>query len=217
MWVSAVFFLLQLTGAILSNSIAIFTGCAQMAADMMSFVMAMVILKMTLKYPAKKQARAEAIGTLASMMFLIIIFLQLLISAINRVIDPQPVDGLKMLITAAFTLCFNVVQIQYLHQGDIDFHPGGKIGGDHDHSHGEVGHHHHEGGESVSKIADSATADDYHHDSHGGGGHHHDHSHSHQAKRNTNLDAAFLHALGNMMLNILVLIAAGIIYGLGKP
>lgn len=115
MWVSTFFIICQLTGAILSNSIAIFTDCAHLATDMMSFVMAMVALKMTIKDATKKHtfglARAEVIGTLASMMLLIIITLQLLVSAIYRVIDPQPVDGLKMLITAAVSLCFNLVQI----------------------------------------------------------------------------------------------------------
>lgn len=77
--------------------------------------MAMVALKMTIKDATKKHtfglARAEVIGTLASMMFLIVITLWLLVSAIYRVIDPEPVDGLKMLITAAVSLCFNLVQI----------------------------------------------------------------------------------------------------------
>jgi Co/Zn/Cd efflux system component len=54
----------------------------------------------------------------------------------------------------------------------------------------------------------TAADDHHHHDDH-------DHSHSHEGKRNMNLDAAFLHALGDMMLTIGVLIAASIIYCLG--
>ena len=214
MWVSTFFIICQLTGAILSNSIAIFTDCAHLATDMMSFVMAMVALKMTIKDATKKHtfglARAEVIGTLASMMFLIVITLWLLVSAIYRVIDPEPVDGLKMLITAAVSLCFNLVQIKILHQGDIHYHPGGKIGGG-DHSHGGGGcSGHHEGGEDMeAKTAASTSMEEGGHDDHG-------HSHPHKAKRNMNLDAAFLHALGDMMLTIGVLIAATIIYCLGK-
>jgi len=108
-----------MTGGILANSIAIFTDCAHLASDMMSFVMAMYALKISLR-PASQELtfgwhRAEIIGTLASMMFLITITLWLLVAAIGRVLHPEKVDGLKMLITAIVSLGFNLVQMKILH------------------------------------------------------------------------------------------------------
>jgi cation diffusion facilitator family transporter len=102
-----------MTGAILANSIAIFTDCAHLASDMLSFVMAMYALKMSLR-PASQELtfgwhRAEIIGTLASMMFLVTITLWLLVAAVGRIMNPQKVDGLKMLITGIVSLGFNVV------------------------------------------------------------------------------------------------------------
>lgn len=59
---------------------------------------------------------------------------------------------------------------------------------------------------------------------HGDGGHDHDHGHSHdhgdeghgdekkESRRNINVDAAFLHALGDMIMSIGVCTAATIIY-----
>jgi zinc transporter 2 len=77
---------------------------------------------------------------------------------------------------------------------------GGEIGGGCDHDHGEEGHGHSHGEEG--------------HD------HAHDHDHDHGPKeekdapetRNINLDAAFLHALGDMFLSLGVCVAATIIY-----
>jgi zinc transporter 2 len=161
-----------MTGGILANSIAIFTDCAHLASDMLSFLMAMYALKVSLR-PASQELtfgwhRAEIIGTLASMMFLITITLWLLVAAVGRIVTPQPVDGLKMLITAIVSLGFNLVQIKILHQGDIHYHPGGAIGGGgHDHSHGEGEEHTHDDTEAGEEKKEGAE-------------HTHDHSHSHE-------------------------------------
>ena len=106
-----------------------------------------------------------------------------------------------MLITALVSLGFNIVQIKILHGGDIHYHPGGKIGGGcgHDHDHGDE-HHHHEGGD---------TKDEEH-------GHSHSHASDHKPKSNMNIDAALLHAIGDMLLTIGVAIAATVIKIFGK-
>ena len=102
-----------MTGAILSGSIAILTDCAHLVTDMMSFVLAMVALKYTLKDATKKHtfglARAEVIGTLTSMMFLITVTVYLLGLAIRRVFQPEQVDAKAMLITALVSIGFNLV------------------------------------------------------------------------------------------------------------
>ena len=121
-----------------------------------------------------------------------------------------------MLITAVMCFCFNLVQMKILHQGDGHYHLGGDSGGgcghDHDHGHG----HSHSHGEGHSH-----NHDDHDHEK---GDHKHDHDHDHKekkglgdrtesvAQRNINVDAAFLHALGDMFMSIGVVVAATVIY-----
>jgi zinc transporter 2 len=208
MVVSTFFVGVQAAGGILSGSIAIFTDTAHLATDMLGFVMSMYALKISLR-PASKELtfgwhRAEIIGTLSSVMFLLIITIWLLVEATKRVIKPTKVDAKIMLITAICAFFFNLVQMSMLHQGDIHYHMGGEIGGgcghDHDHAEGEEHDHGHSHG------------DDHKHD--------HGHDHGHETKkedepketRNINLDAAFLHALGDMFLSLGVCVAATVMY-----
>lgn len=103
--------------------------------------------------------------------------------------------------------------MRILHQGEGGYHMGAKAGagcthdhgdGGHDHDHGDGGHgHSHEGGDTDHY--------NYH------GGHSHDHEEApkaqkKEARRNINVDAAFLHALGDMIMSIGVCCAATIIY-----
>jgi len=156
--------------------------------------------------------RAEIIGTLASIMFLLVVTVWLLIEATYRIIHKKQPLGFEMLVTAILAFCFNLVQMKMLHQGDVHYHMGGEIGGGcghdhdhegegHDHDHGHDHGHSHEGGSDVSAIEKTAE-------------HTHDDESEEDMKvgRNINLDAAFLHALGDMFLSLGVCIAGLIIY-----
>lgn len=123
--------------------------------------------------------RAEIIGTMISIIFLVTITLWLLTEAVARVVDPQPVKGTEMLITAVAGLFFNLIQMLILHQGEGHYH----LGGD-DHDHGEEG---------------------------GCGGHDHKEEKV-KGESNINVDAAFCHAVSDMIMSIGVIIAAVIIY-----
>lgn len=59
--------------------------------------------------------RAEILGTIISVVFLVTLTLWLLVAAIGRVTNPQPIDGVIMLITAVCGLFFNLVQMSILH------------------------------------------------------------------------------------------------------
>jgi len=97
----------------MANSIAIFTDTAHLATDVLGFAMSMAALKISMR-PASKDLtfgwhRAEIIGTLLSVIFLLTITIWLLYAAIQRVIKPQKVKGEIMLITAVMCFCFNLV------------------------------------------------------------------------------------------------------------
>lgn len=113
MIVSTFFVCVQAAGGIISGSIAIFTDTAHLATDMLGFVMSMYALKISLR-PASKELtfgwhRAEIIGTLSSVLFLLVITVWLLIEATKRVITPVEVDAKVMLITAILAFFFNLI------------------------------------------------------------------------------------------------------------
>ena len=79
-------------GGYLANSIAIFTDTAHLASDMIGFAMSMVAMKMSMR-PASRELtfgwhRAEIIGTMASIIFLLTLTIWLVFEATGRVYDP---------------------------------------------------------------------------------------------------------------------------------
>jgi len=155
--------------------------------------------------------RAEVIGTLMSVAFLIIVTIWLVVEATKRFINPSPIEPKAMLITAVASIFMNLVMIKILHSGDIGHHG-------HSHSHGD-GHSHSHGGEAPCQDEESKTdadaqitessklLDD-------------EDKKEEQAKaaepprrkQNLNIDAAFLHILGDLLMSVAVLVAAIIIY-----
>jgi len=123
--------------------------------------------------------------------------------------------------------------MRILHQGEGGYHMGaapgagcthdhGDGGHDHGHDHGAHGHSHEGGDQELEGGHGHGHAEKKkeggHGHSHGEkkkeGGHSHDHGpeKKKEARRNINVDAAFLHALGDMIMSIGVCIAATIIY-----
>jgi len=173
-----------LVGGYLANSIAIFTDTAHLSSDMIGFAISMAALKLAMRESSKEFTfgwhRAEILGTLLSIIFLLTLTIWLVFEAADRVITQPEVKGFEMAVTAVAGLFFNLIQMKILHSGEGHYHLGGD---DHGHSHGDEG------------------------EDHG-----HGHSHGESQSGNFAVDAAFLHALGDMIMSIGVCIAATIIY-----
>lgn len=77
--------------------------------------------------------RAEILGALASILFIWGLLIWLFIEAIHRIVHPEEIDGLIMLITACVGLVCNIIAIFTLHScgGGHGHHHHG-----HDHGHG---------------------------------------------------------------------------------
>lgn len=126
--VSFIFVILQITGGILANSIAIFTDSAHLASDMFGFAISILSLKCSQK-PADHEMsygwhRAEIVGTMVSIITIWGLTIWLLYEATLRVITPQPVLSGIMLIVAIMGLFFNIIQMKVL---DVE-HGAGTIG-----------------------------------------------------------------------------------------
>lgn len=91
-FVSVFFIIAQCIGGYLANSIAIFTDSAHLASDMIGFGMSMIALKMSMRKASKELTfgwhRAEIIGTMISVIFLLTLTIWLLSEAMQRVIEP---------------------------------------------------------------------------------------------------------------------------------
>ena len=166
--------------------------------------------------------------------------LWLLGEATKRFFEPPQVKGKIMLIVAVMGLFFNLIQMRILHSGDGHYHLGGEDhdhdhhghdhGHDHDHNH-DHDHHHHDHA-AKNKITDSSVKEPLvgindEHNYEGGCDHDHDHDHDHHDHPhdriaaegednfintgNMNVDAAFLHVMGDMLMSVGVIIAALII------
>ena len=169
--------------------------------------------------------RAEVIGTLISIAVIWLITLWLIVAATGRLLEGADVDGKKMLIGAVVGLFFNLIQMNILHSGDGHYHLGGEFHDHHDHGHGGHGHDH---------DHDHDHHHDHEHD------HNHEHHHHHAVNDealteplvpadpnrvneikgpdhglvntgNMNVDAAYLHILGDLLNSVGVIIAAIII------
>jgi len=102
-----------LTGGILANSIAIYTDTAHLASDMIGFAISMFALKITLRPASNERTygwhRAEIMGTLFSIAFLLSLTIWLVFEATKRIYEPQPIESGTMLITAVAGLIFNLI------------------------------------------------------------------------------------------------------------
>jgi zinc transporter 2 len=95
--------------------------------------------------------RSEVIGALGSVILIWGLTIWLVYEAISRIVNPQEVGGLIMLITSGVGLICNLVMMKVLH-GDHG-HGGHDHGHDHGHSHGHS--HGHDHGDAEKKGINS--------------------------------------------------------------
>jgi len=144
--ISLLFMSGEIVGGYLSGSLAIITDAAHMLSDVAGFSISYFAIYMGSR-PSNNQMsfgyhRAEVLGALASIMLIWGIVIYLFIEAIHRIVDPEPIDGEIMLITAVVGLVCNFISIFTLHSfggGHKHTHDHGeeskKEGSGHNHSH----------------------------------------------------------------------------------
>ena len=123
------FMVAEFVGGAISHSLAITTDAAHMLSDVAGFSISYIAIYMGSR-PSNNQMsfgyhRAEVLGALASIMLIWGIVIYLFIEAIHRIVDPEPIDGEIMLITAVVGLVCNFISIFTLHS----------FGGGHKHAH----------------------------------------------------------------------------------
>lgn len=181
-----VFMIGEIIGGYVSNSLAIMTDALHMLADLAGILFSLLALCLSTKPPTRRFTfglhRLEVVSAVASVALIYILTAFLLYEAIKRTVSQDfDIDGDVMLITAAVGVAVNLIMGFLLNQGG------------HLHSHGH-GHGHSHGHSHGSAAA-----------SHSGG--------SGQQRQHGSLAvrAAFIHALGDLLQSVGVLIAAYIV------
>ncbi|PXF47795.1 Zinc homeostasis factor 1 [Gracilariopsis chorda] len=131
------FFIVELVGGHLARSLAIMSDAAHLLSDLAGFVISLIAVSVSRLPPNAHMsfgfARAEVLGAFVSILFIWALTMVLVVFAIERLFNPQPVHGPLMLILGIIGLLVNLV---------LGFVLGHGHSHDHGHSHGE--HHHHD-------------------------------------------------------------------------
>ncbi|TDH74470.1 hypothetical protein CCR75_003068 [Bremia lactucae] len=225
---SLLFMCAEIFGGFLAGSLAIMTDAAHLLSDVAGFCISLFAIWIS-TLPASSRLsfgfqRAEVIGAVTSVLVIWVLTGVLVYAAVERFMEclkPDPkehVDGKLMFIVACIGLCVNLVLMQILGHG----HSHG--GGGHGHSHGaENSHGHaHGGNDSRSKSDEKEHGQGYSHANHGRS--HGNYSHGDleigqedvidatKKLENLNIQAAYIHALGDFVQSVGVCIAGGLIW-----
>jgi zinc transporter 2 len=202
----------EIIGGIVSGSIALLTDAFHILSDIFAFGISIAGLHLS-RRPASKLMtfgfyRAEVIGALLSIAIIWGLTAWLLAEAIDRIANPEEVNGFVMLITAIGGLVANLIMASLLGHGHHHHH-----GHSHDDSHGHTHSHSHQ---NAHEEVENNSHDHPHSNSHSqvsnpnqeDQGHQKNHHHD----RNLNMRAAFIHVLGDSLQSVGVIIAGIIIY-----
>ena len=212
--VAVLFCVGEFVGGHFAGSLAIMTDAAHLLSDITAFLVSIAAICLARSKPSNKYSfglrRAETIGALFSVLIIWVVTGVLIFEAVLRLEellkDPEEkvIDGRLMFFVSGGGVLINIVLMCIL-------------GGDHGHSHGGGHGHSHGGGHG------HAHAGSDHAHSHGGGGIGHAHAGAHCSdahaapgasapQQNINVRAAYIHALGDLVQSVGVMIAGGLIW-----
>jgi len=208
-----IFMIAELIGGFLASSIALMSDALHLLSDCGGLMISVVALWMSQKDATNKLTygyhRAEIVGALFSVFLIWGLTIWLVYEAINRMINPQDVNGKIMFIVACCGIIVNIAMSGILHQG---------------HGHHHHGHHHHHHGHShddnhshqheMSIQSKSSHSHSHSHDEHKEDMDNNNNNNNNNKKEHSqiNVRSAFIHALGDLLQSIGVLIAASLIW-----
>ncbi|KAI9919108.1 hypothetical protein PsorP6_012079 [Peronosclerospora sorghi] len=226
---SLVFMCAEVVGGFLAGSLAIMTDAAHLLSDVAGFCISLFAIWVS-TLPASNRLsfgfqRAEVIGAVMSVLIIWVLTGVLVYAAVERFtecLQPNPrehVNGKLMFIVACIGLVVNLILMQILGHGHS--HGGG---GGHGHSHGRESEHHAHGSSEEKGHGHVHGKGHSHGNGHSHGKEHHGHDDedlengtkqlkvSKKTLENLNVQAAYIHALGDFIQSVGVCIAGGLIW-----
>jgi len=175
----------------LANSIAVWSDGFHMFSDLIGFLFNIFGLRLTLKAAGRSWTygydRVEIIAALFSIFFLWVIIGLLCVKAVGRIKNPPPVDGKVMVITGCLGMLTNIILAAILtigmdNEDDDDDNPG-----NFQETKGKQC-----GSDDICSESDDASTD--------------------KEAGNISVETAFIHALGDLIQNIGVVVAGSMIW-----
>ena len=118
----ALFLVVELVGALLAGSLALFADAGHMLSDLLGLVIALVALGIAARPATDRQTfgyqRAEVFGALANGVILLAVAVYVAIEGVQRLFEPSPVVALPMLVVAGLGLLSNVAVMLVLRNGE---------------------------------------------------------------------------------------------------
>jgi len=233
-----IFMCIELAGGYVANSLAIMSDAAHLFSDLAAFLVSICAAHLASLPSTSKHTfglkRVESLAALFSMGSLALVCVYLAIQALVRLQQfangtMEEVDGKFMSIIATIGVLVNLALAWVLGGAHPEL-PGGGHGhahdhGSDDHGHGDAGDDHGDHEHEDHKNHDHGSHD---HGSHDHGAHDHA-SHEDESTplagavaakkepRNVNLNAAYLHVLGDLLQSFAVLVAGIIIWLVPDP
>ena len=103
----------EVIGGVISGSLALLSDALHNFSDTSSLGIAYVARRLSHKEANPRKTfgykRAEIIGAFVNLITLVLIAIYLMVEAVGRFLDPQPIDGTVMLVVASIGLLANVV------------------------------------------------------------------------------------------------------------
>lgn len=119
---TAAFTLVEITGGILSGSLALIADAGHMLTDTLALGLALLAFRISARPADAKRSygyhRFQTLAAFVNGLGLVAIVVWILIEAAGRVLDPPPIAGGLMLAVAVAGLLVNVVAFLILHGGD---------------------------------------------------------------------------------------------------
>merc|ERR1712137_186258 len=144
MCVSFAIMLIEVVGGLLANSLAIITDAMHMLSDVSSFIVGICTLRLMMKQATASHTfgyqQVDVLGSLVSVCMIWFMAGMLCIKAVDRFMNPQPINGKFMAITATLGTVANILMMSVLgHSHGHGQCQGHSHGGDHVHDHGDHG------------------------------------------------------------------------------
>jgi cobalt-zinc-cadmium efflux system protein len=114
----------EVVGGILSGSLALMADAGHLLTDAIGTVVALVAVTVANRpAPARRSYgnfRAEILGALVNGTLLLVVSAVVLLEAVRRLMHPDAVDGIPMVVLGAVALVANAVSLRLLHEGQSE-------------------------------------------------------------------------------------------------
>lgn len=128
---TSVFAIVELITGWLSGSLALIGDAGHMVTDSMALGLGALAAKLSQRPATRRHTfglqRAEIVGALVNAGFMVVVVAWIAYEAVQRLLEPTPVQGVMVLAVAAIGLAVNLVVLKVLHGGEQNLNTRGAI------------------------------------------------------------------------------------------